>query len=377
MSKWADTIEHKYRRKDEFHGLNVDNAAEALQELGYVRETPLQYSNFLSDLLECNVYLKREDQQPNGSFKLRGAAYHIMNSTAEAFVCASAGNHAQGVALACAHFRKKAIIYMPEGTPETKWRATQEFGGEFVEIRFHGKTFDEAKAAAIACQQETGAEFVHPFDSPYTILGQGTIAKEIYKQLQDVPVDYIMVAVGGGGLSAGVAKYIKDQGLTTKVIGVEPKEAASMVWALTTGSDMALKKMRTTVDGAAVANVGVLTSKVLLTNNVRMETVSEPQVFYALKQLHEHGIQAELAGALPLAALHAIKDELRGKTVVLVIGGKNIDRARLDDIIENKAPDEFPVDTKPLRYDPQKRVYATRSYTSNFPGMENDAVLAR
>ena len=206
----------------------------------------MQQNLALSELLGCKLYLKREDEQENGSFKCRGAAYNMLQTDSHDVVCASAGNHAQGAAMAAKELEKHATIFMPQGTPLVKQEATKKFGGEFVEIELVGNTFDEACLAAKEFAEKTNAAFVHPFDDLSTIYGQGTVGKEIFEQANEkrVTLDIVIAAVGGGGLSSGIAEYMREEHITdTQLIGVEPKEAPSMTMALHSGSNRTLKRV--------------------------------------------------------------------------------------------------------------------------------------
>ena len=220
-----------------------------------VIKTPLQRDTVLSEKYDCDVYVKREDLQLIRSFKIRGA-YNLIQSLPKeklqnGVVCASAGNHAQGVAYTCNLLKIPSKIFMPTTTPKQKVSQVQFFGGDFAEIVLVGDTFDSSFQEAQCYCEENRMTFVHPFDDPYVVAGQGTVAVEIMHDMEK-PVDYIFTAIGGGGLASGVGTYVKGVSPTTKVIGVEPMGAASMKEAFLQNDNVALEKIDSFVDGAAV-----------------------------------------------------------------------------------------------------------------------------
>jgi threonine dehydratase len=314
----------------------ADEAARRLD--GIVTRTPLQPSPRLSNELQANVLFKREDLQEVRSFKVRGAYNKISSLTGEdtkrGVVCASAGNHAQGVAFACSHLRIKGSVFMPNITPTQKIDRVKQFGGEFVEIRLVGDSYDDASVAAREfCLQNDGI-FVHPFDDPLTIAGQATIGKEIYEEL-DGEVDAVFVAIGGGGLASGVASYIKERQPSAKIIGAEPTGSPSMHESLKQGRVVTLPRIDTFVDGAAVKTVGETTFELCRRYVDQVIVVPEGKVCATLIDLYQNeGIIAEPAGALSVAALHDAAEAVRGRTVVCVLSGGNNDILRYPEIME-------------------------------------------
>ncbi|MBB6689842.1 threonine ammonia-lyase IlvA [Cohnella xylanilytica] len=300
--------------------------------------TPLQHNRGLSAKYGCNVYLKREDQQIVRSFKIRGA-YNLISSLPEeerknGVVCASAGNHAQGVAYSCKALGIRGIVYMPTTTPRQKINQVKLFGGDFVEVRLLGDTFDDAYAEAVRVSEREGLPFVHPFDDPRIVAGNGTVGKEIVEASKE-PIDVLLVTVGGGGLAAGVAAYVKKVSPSTVIIGVEPEGAASMLRSREAREVVALSEIDKFVDGAAVKRVGDLTfamSQELLDDVI---AVPEGKVCTTILELYnEHAIVAEPAGALTVAALSSLADRLAGKNVVCIVSGGNNDIDRMQEIKE-------------------------------------------
>ena len=304
-----------------------------------IRETPCWHSSRLSDRYGANIFLKREDRQKVRSFKIRGAYNKIKSigedDLAKGIVCASAGNHAQGVAYSCAKFGIKGYIYMPENTPGQKIDSVKYFGKDNVEIRLTGATFDEAAAAAKSFSAENGITFIAPFDDPEIIEGQGTVAYEIVCAMKKrkVTLDYVFVPIGGGGLAAGVGLYIKYASPSTKVIGVEPAGAASMKAAFAEGHPVTLEHIDTFVDGCAVARVGDVTYKVCREVLDDIIAVPESDVSRTMLELYNSkGIVVEPAGALSVAALELCSGMIAGKNVCCILSGSNNDVARINDI---------------------------------------------
>ena len=301
-----------------------------------ISHTPLQFNRVLSERYQCQIYLKREDLQIVRSFKIRGA-YHLIRSLSlqqplSGVICASAGNHAQGVAYSCHTLGIKGKIFMPSTTPKQKVKQVAFFGGDSVEIILKGDTFDDAYAFALQESQQSGYSFIHPFDDRKIIAGNGTIAQEI---LNDISPNYLFVAVGGGGLAAGVSSYIKAISPATQIIGVEPEGAASLKYSIDIGHVETLEHIDKFVDGAAVKRVGDLTFAICndLLNNVI--SVPEGKICTTMLDLYnENAIVAEPAGALPIAALEQYQDEIKGKTVVCIVSGGNNDVDRMQEIKE-------------------------------------------
>ena len=303
-----------------------------------VIKTPLQKNEILSARYDCNVYVKREDLQIVRSFKLRGAYNFIRSLTAEerakGVVCASAGNHAQGVAYSCFALGIEGKIFMPSTTPRQKVSQVKRFGGDKVSVVLTGDTFDDSYAAAMEYCIAEEKMFVHPFDDYRTIAGQGTVAVEILNDMQD-PIDYMFCAIGGGGLAAGVGSYLKGISPSTKLIGEEPEGAAGMKASLNNEQVTRLETIDPFVDGAAVKQVGNLTMDICMDVLDGIAVVPEGKVCTTILQLYnENAIVAEPAGALSVAALDFYKDEIKGKNVVCVVSGGNNDIERMQEIKE-------------------------------------------
>ncbi|MEI5926593.1 threonine ammonia-lyase IlvA [Bacillus sp. TD10] len=301
-------------------------------------KTPLQRDTVLSEKYDCDVYVKREDLQLIRSFKIRGA-YNLIQSLSEeqlqnGVVCASAGNHAQGVAYTCNLLKIPSKIFMPTTTPKQKVSQVQFFGGDFAEIVLVGDTFDSSFQEAQRYCEENRMTFVHPFDDPYVVAGQGTVAVEIMHDMEK-PVDYIFTAIGGGGLASGVGTYVKGVSPATKVIGVEPMGAASMKEAFLQNENVALEKIDSFVDGAAVKKVGKLTFETCKDVIDDIVLVPEGKVCTTILELYKkNAIVAEPAGALSIAALDLYRDEIKGKTVVCTLSGGNNDIDRMQEMKE-------------------------------------------
>lgn len=311
-------------------------AAEAAMR-GVFNATPLQRNDHLSDRYKADIWLKREDLSPVRSYKLRGA-FNAMRKVLEnnpettQFVCASAGNHAQGVAFMCRHFGVKGVIFMPVTTPQQKIGKTEKFGGDAVSIRLTGDYFDDTLAAAQAYCAEINGHFLSPFDDEDVIEGQASVGVEIEKQLSDLP-DRIIMPVGGGGLSSGVCSYLGDR---TAVTLVEPEGGACLAAAVKAGEPTRLDHVNTFADGAAVAQIGAKTFQRLRdTDPADVLTINEDRVCTTiLEMLNVEGIVLEPAGALAVDALKDMEAEIRGKTVVCVTSGGNFDFERLPEVKE-------------------------------------------
>ncbi|MDM1553191.1 threonine ammonia-lyase IlvA [Chryseobacterium indologenes] len=314
----------------------VYKAAERLKNVCI--RTPLTVNNNLSGIYHAQIYFKREDLQRVRSYKIRGAYNKMSTMSREdisrGIVCASAGNHAQGVAFACKAMEVKGTIFMPLPTPGQKLEQVRMFGGDSIDIVLHGDTFDEAKDAAMRFCNEHEGTFIHPFDDPAIIEGQATTAVEILEQTNE-PIDYLFVPIGGGGLAAGVCSVFKELSPQTKIIGVEPSAAASMKKALENGKPIHLEKISRFVDGAAVQQVGDLTFELCKNILYDVVTVEEGLVCETILSLYnKDAIVVEPAGALSVAALEKYKDQLEGKNVVCIISGSNNDITRMEEIKE-------------------------------------------
>lgn len=317
----------------------LDDVIEAAQVISEISDvTPLTESIRLSKQFNCEVRLKREDLQRVRSYKIRGAFNKIRSLSeedrAKGIICASAGNHAQGVAFACFHLKIKGTIYMPSVTPKQKVEQTKLFGGEWVEIVLEGDTFDDASQAASAFGAKTGSIFVQPFDDPKIIEGQATVGLELISQSK-TPIDYLFVCIGGGGLASGLISVFSQLSPNTKIIGVEPKGAPSMKTAMDSGEVVALDNIDKFIDGAAVKRVGDLTYPICNYYLDSMVTVDEGKVCQTILDLYNRdAIVVEPAGALSIAVLDDYKNEIEGKNVVCIIGGSNNDITRTAEIKE-------------------------------------------
>ena len=314
----------------------IDHAATVLSEI--LDPTPFQKNNNLSDIYDAEIYLKREDLQIVRSYKIRGAYNKIRSLTEEALkngiVCASAGNHAQGVAFSCNKLQIIGSIFMPVTTPKQKIEQVRMFGREYIEIILTGDTFDAANAAAIKYAQENDKTFIPPFDDPKVMEGQGTIGREIMNQCPD-RLDYIFVPIGGGGLASGLGAYIKAVSPETKIIGVEPGGAPCMKAAIEKGELVELEEIDKFVDGAAVKKAGAKTYEVCKEVLDDIVVVPEGAVCTMIIQMYnKSAIVVEPAGALSTAALRFYADKIKGKKVACIVSGSNNDITRMEEIRE-------------------------------------------
>ncbi len=316
---------------------DVDEAARRIAEV--VARTPLEHSDRLSAITGAEVYLKREDLQSVRSYKIRGAYNLLKQLTGDQLragvVCSSAGNHAQGFALACRALKVHGRVYVPAKTPKQKRDRIRYHGGDFIELIVGGASYDDAADAALADAARTGATIVPPYDDPRTMAGQGTIAVEILDQLDAEP-DLVILGVGGGGCIAGITTYLAERTSATSVLGVEPAGAASMIAALAAGGPVTLEAVDQFVDGAAVKRAGALTYQALAAagDMVSVTTVEEGAVCTAMLDLYQNeGIIAEPAGALSVAGLLEA-DIAPGSTVVCLISGGNNDVSRYGEVLE-------------------------------------------
>ncbi len=303
-------------------------------------ETPLQRNDHLSDRYGADIWLKREDLSPVRSYKIRGA-FNAMRKHLAAwpgqthFVCASAGNHAQGVAYACRHFGMRGTVFMPITTPQQKIDKTRAFGGDAVTIRLTGDYFDQSLAAAQAFCAQIQGHFLSPFDDADVIEGQASVAVEMLAQLGRAP-DLVILPVGGGGLAAGVTRYMAAQAPDTAFRFVEPAGGASLTAALASGGPLRLDRVNSFVDGAAVALLGAKTYDVLRrTDPAHVLLAPEDRICITmLDMLNVEGIVLEPAGALAVDVLPELAAEIAGKTVVCVTSGGNFDFERLPEVKE-------------------------------------------
>ncbi|KUI17950.1 threonine dehydratase [Mycobacterium lehmannii] len=324
-------------RTSPLRAADIDEAAQRIADV--VLRSPLELSERLSDATGAAVYLKREDLQPVRSYKLRGAHNLLMqlspDELAAGVVCSSAGNHAQGFAMACRSMGVRGRVYVPGKTPKQKRDRIRYHGREFIELIVGGRTYDDAAAAAAEDIARTGATLVPPYDDLRTMAGQGTIAAEVIDQLDTEP-DLVVVPVGGGGCIAGITTYLVERTSGTSVLGVEPAGAPAMIAALAAGEPVTIDDVDQFVDGAAVKRAGTLPYEVLAAagDMVSMTTVDEGAVCTAMLDLYQNeGIIAEPAGALSVAALMEADIE-PGSTVVCVISGGNNDVSRYGEVLE-------------------------------------------
>jgi threonine dehydratase len=315
---------------------DIEAAYNSIKEI--VLETPLMKDQILSDRYAANIYLKREDLQMVRSYKIRGAYNKIAGLTVserlQGIVCASAGNHAQGVAYSCSRLKIKGRIFMPATTPKQKIRQVRMFGKEQIEIILTGDTYDDAYTAAREDCEQNNSVFIHPFDDEMVIAGQGTVGLEILKQA-DFSVDYVFVPIGGGGLVSGLGIWFRAHSPSTKIIGVEPEGAAAMKQSLDKGERVSLQNFEKFVDGAAVSTVGKLNFELARELIDSMVLVPEGKVCTTILQLYnEEAIVVEPAGALSISALDFYADSIRGKNVVCIVSGGNNDITRTEEIKE-------------------------------------------
>ncbi|HEM4284171.1 TPA: threonine ammonia-lyase IlvA [Streptococcus suis] len=318
---------------------NVEQAYSVLKRV--VVRTPLDYSRYLSEKYGATIYLKRENEQRVRSFKIRGAYYAISQLTddekSRGVVCASAGNHAQGVAYTCQEMQIPATIFMPITTPQQKIGQVKFFGGDYVEIRLVGDTFDESAKAAQDYTQESGKNFIDPFDDENVQAGQGTVAYEILEEAEEqtISFDQILVPIGGGGLVAGVSTYLKEHAPEIKIVGVEASGARSMKAAFDKGRPVKLDQIDKFADGIAVQKVGKSTYEVARKYVDRLIGVDEGWISGTILDLYSKlGIVAEPAGAATIAALEVVKDQIKGQTICCIISGGNNDINRMPEMEE-------------------------------------------
>ncbi|MGW1455471.1 threonine ammonia-lyase IlvA [Salegentibacter agarivorans] len=314
----------------------VKEAAERISKV--VVKTPLMQSFTYSKKFSANVMLKREDLQQVRSYKIRGAYNKISSLPQEQLdkgvICASAGNHAQGVAFACNKLQVKGVIYMPITTPRQKVEQTNMFGGDWVEVVLKGDTFDDSFKSSMKHADKFGLVFIHPFDDEKVIEGQATIGLEILEQAKE-PIDYVFAPLGGGGLLAGLSSMFKELSPNTKIIGVEPEGAPSMTSSLKEGKLVELKSIERFVDGAAVQKVGSRNFEICKQNLDKMITVPEGKICQSILDLYnQDAIVVEPAGAMAISALDFFAEEIKGKNVVCIVSGSNNDITRTAEIKE-------------------------------------------
>ncbi|WP_296384304.1 threonine ammonia-lyase IlvA [Winogradskyella sp.] len=315
----------------------IEAAAEKLKGIASV--TPLIKNARYSKHFGANIFLKREDLQEVRSYKIRGAYNKISSlnrsQIENGVVCASAGNHAQGVAISCKLLKIKGTIFMPSPTPGQKIEQVKMFGEDYIDVVLVGDTFDDAYHAAKQQSEDNNKIFVHPFNDEKVIEGQATVGLEIIDQAEAHPIHYVFVPVGGGGLAAGLSSVFKILSPQTKIISVEPKGAAAMLTSIRANKNIELKSIDSFVDGAAVKRVGDLNFAICKETLHRVVTVDEGKVCQTILELYnKDAIVAEPAGVLSLSALEQFRDEIKGKNVVCVISGSNNDITRTAEIKE-------------------------------------------
>ncbi len=315
---------------------DIEAASLKLKDVASI--TPLIKNLQCSKQFESNILFKREDLQSVRSYKIRGAYNKIssLSSTEmeNGIVCASAGNHAQGVALSCKLLKIKGTIFMPAPTPNQKIEQVKMFGENFIEIKLEGDTFDDAYHAAMLVCEKLNKTFIHPFNDEKVIEGQATVALEILNQTKQ-PIDYVFVPVGGGGLASGLSAYFKEFSPNTKIIGVEPEGAPSMLTSIRNNKIVQLKNIEKFVDGAAVRRVGEKTFTICKQNLDDIITVPEGKICQTILDLYnKDAIVVEPAGALSISALDFYADKIKGKNVVCIVSGSNNDITRTAEIKE-------------------------------------------
>lgn len=318
---------------------SIDDVKAAAQTIKNVSEvTPLSLNLRYSKTYQSHVYFKREDLQQVRSYKIRGAYNKISSLTAaqsqNGVVCASAGNHAQGVALSCKLLKIQGTIYMPMPTPKQKVEQVKMFGEDYIEIALIGDTYDDAYDAAMIECDNLKKTFIHPFNDQKVIEGQATVGLEIIQQATS-PIDYVFIPVGGGGLAAGLSTVFKALSPHTKIIGVEPQGAPSMSVSIKNNANTTINHIEKFIDGAAVKRVGDLTFSICKQHLDAMITIPEGQVCQTILDLYNRdAIVVEPAGALSITALDYYKDAIKGKHVVCVVSGSNNDITRTAEIKE-------------------------------------------
>ncbi|WP_185870577.1 threonine ammonia-lyase [Blattabacterium cuenoti] len=353
----------------------VVKAKNILKDIIY--ETPLQKNLILSEKYQSNIFLKREDLQIIRSYKIRGA-YNKIKSLSQkelkkGIVCASAGNHAQGVAYSCKKLKFPGKIYMPSTTPKQKVERVKMFGKEYVEIIMIGDTFDAVSHEAIKDCKKNKKVFIHPFNDIKIIEGQATIGLEILKQSTSKSIDYVFLPIGGGGLASGVGSHFKQFSPKTKIIGVEPQGAPSMSYSLKKGKIIELKTIDRFIDGASVKKVGELNFNICNQVLYEIKTVPEGKVCTTILDLYNlEAIVAEPAGALSIAALDFYSKKIKGKTIVCILSGGNNDITRTEEIRERSLLYEEKKHYFIVKF-PQ-RAGALKEFVNNILGPKDDIV---
>ena len=356
----------------------LSNIQRAKQRIGcIVAQTPLSYNAPLSEKYGADIWLKREDLQIVRSYKLRGAYNKISSLDEEELchgvVCASAGNHAQGVALSCSRLGIKGTIFMPKPTPKQKIRQVKKLGRDSIEIVLTGDTYDDACKDAKEYCLSHGACFIHPFDDPLIIEGQGTVGLDILNDAKK-PIDYVILPIGGGGLAAGVSSVFRAISPETKIIGVESSGAACMKKSFDAGHIVTLDEIDTFADGIAVRTPGELTFRICREQLDDIVVVPEGRICSAILELYnESAIVVEPAGAASIAALSLMGDEIKGKQIVCLVSGSNNDITRMEEIKERSMLYEGLMHYFIVRF-PQ-RAGALKEFLENVLGPSDDITL--
>jgi threonine dehydratase len=371
FNQTVETIKPKYYPSLE----KIKSAAENLR--GVANHTPLSKNLNLSLRYKANILLKREDLQIVRSYKIRGAYNKISSLSptelSNGVVCASAGNHAQGVAFSCAQLEIPGTIFMPVTTPKQKIKQVKMFGKQYVEIVLKGDTFDDAYEQSLAYAKKNHQEFIKPFDDEKVIEGQGTVGLEILEASAG-KIDYLIIPVGGGGLAAGVGSVFKYLSPATKIIGVEPSGAPAMSVSFEQGEIVTLHEIDKFVDGAAVKRVGELTFNICKEVLDDMVIVDEGKICSTILQLYdEEALVAEPAGALSIAVLDSLKNEIENKNVVCILSGSNNDITRMEEIKERSLLYERLKHYFIIRF-PQ-RAGALKEFVNNVLGKNDDITL--
>jgi threonine dehydratase len=318
--------------------IDLKDVFKAQQKLkGFIEKTPLVFMENFAECYQAKVYFKREDTQVVRSYKIRGAYNKIQGLSKQeikkGIVCASAGNHAQGVAYACNKMKVHGTIFMPVTTPHQKIDQVKMFGNSQVDVRLIGDTYDDSQLAAEEFCEQNQQVFVHPFDDIDVIIGQGTVGLEIVQE--DIKIDYLFIPVGGGGLASGVGSVFKALSPKTKLVGVEPEGAPSLTTSLKKGKNVTLPKIDRFVDGAAVKRMGEMTFSYCQQLLDDVVTISEGLICSTILNVYnKNALVVEPAGALSIAALEKYKEEIKGKTVVCLISGGNNDITRMEEMKE-------------------------------------------
>ena len=338
MKSIGETNANEAEKKQDYFPKVEDVLTAKLLLNGILDSTPLQRNRNLSDRFESNIFLKREDLQIVRSYKIRGAYNKIKNLSTpqmeKGIICASAGNHAQGVAYSCQLLNIHGIIYMPSTTPRQKVMQVKMFGKDKVEVILTGDTYDDAYTVASEECIKSNRTFIHPFDDPKIIEGQATVGMEILEQIKK-HIDYIFVPIGGGGLISGVGSYVKQMSPKTKIIGVEPAGAPSMHLSLKKGCVVELTDIDKFVDGAAVRRVGDYCFAIAQKIVDDVVLVPEGKICTKILELYNFdAIVVEPAGALSIAALDYYAQEIKGKNVICILSGSNNDITRTEEIKE-------------------------------------------